>query len=91
MSDALLTGTATGPDRATIQDRVRASAVTYFGTSCVVVALRSGRISDDGFVADYEAKVFHDIDSRGYGPSVCRGCSKQSWPHNPLNVAKEWA
>lgn len=89
MSGAL-TGSVTGNTRKVMVADVKESAVRYFETPCVVVTFKGERAEPNWFSAEYEAKVFHDIEHRSYGPGICRGCGKETWPDRPLNETKEW-
>lgn len=64
---------------------VEEKAAQYFNTKCIAISLENERFDGDQFVADYTAWVYHDVESKSYGPGVCRGCGKQDWPQDRLN------
>lgn len=93
----LLTGTASGKDRAEVTANAKAIAAQYFGQPCVLVELsdEQAEVSEAhqgadtempvvGFTADFRAIESHRLEARSYGPAICRDCKRESWPHDPL-------
>lgn len=84
-----LTGTVTGSNRAELTARATELAATYFGNTCVKVALGSAATELErgqvvvSFVAEFTAVISHDPNRPGYGPPTCRRCGKKFWPHDP--------
>jgi hypothetical protein len=85
-----LVGSETGETRSIIVAKITAKAVKYFETECVRVKIVTEKQHPMLSLVnvEYVAVVWHDLDSRTYGPDRCRACDKSSWPHAPLNATK---
>lgn len=89
-----LKGKLYGVDRKTILADAKTKTRVYFGIDCVAVKLENETPHPvmAGFNAEFTGVVWHDIEPKSYGPDVCRGCGRQSWPSSPLNpkTPEEW-
>lgn len=91
---AALRGSIHGATRTEIIAQARQKTAAYFGTECVTIKLEDEKPHPlmSGFTASFVGIVWHDVESRTYGPGKCRGCKKEDWPQHPLNAVskKEW-
>ena len=84
----VLEATLRGPSRDELINRAKTLAATYFATPCVAVTQRNATVSGEADAPEFEssfvAQEHHDVESRSYGPGICRGCGGEDWPHSRL-------
>ena len=88
-----LKGSEYGANRAAIVALAKEKAVQYFSTECVVVKIENERPHPvmSGFIADFTATIWHEVERPAYGFPFCRKCKKREDSREKLNSkSKVW-